>query len=160
MDAQVSARGLRALGLAVAAVTLVVAGPVAHSGPVEPGKPGKQAPSAVAAVTASANVAQAYELRPPGKPDRTCRYPYQVLETGERLVWVQDASPFVAPPDVRGVWLLVSPTTNTYMWFVSAMYPHTVMDASANNNAGAWFEVPARAVTWCGTGRPPAHAPR
>lgn len=107
----------------------------------------------------SAWVAEAYSLRPDAKPDRTCRYPYQVLVTGQRLVWVGRESPFVAPPDVRGAWLLVSPETNVWMWFTTVT-PYVTWQPSVHNEAGSWFAVPQRAVTWCGTGEPPARAPR
>lgn len=160
MGAQVSSIGRRGVGVAVAAVVLVVAGVVALSGTPASDKPREQAPRGVAEVTASASVAQAYTLRPNSKPHDTCRYPYQVLDTGQRLVWVEDDAPFVAPADVRGVWLLVNRRTNTYMWFVQALTPYAAWEASGHNRAGAWFEVPAREVTWCDSGEPPAHAPR
>ena len=160
MGEQVSSRRRGVAGIAVAAVVLVVAGVVAFAGQDSQDRAREQAPRVAAStVTASASVARAYTLRPDRKPGDTCRYPYQVLETGQRLVWVEDDWPFMAPAGTGGVWLLAGPDTNTYMWFPNELTPHTVMGASAHNRAGAWLDMPADVRTWCGKDQP-THAPR
>jgi hypothetical protein len=160
VGAQGSVRRTKAALFTAVAVVLVVAGVVAYAGAATSPTPREESARGTTEVIVSAWMAEAYSLRPDTRPDRTCRYPYQVMETGVRLVWIEDEVPFVAPPNVRGVWLRVGPATNTWMWFMQPTQRYTAWKAATHNKAGAWIAAPEHIVTWCGIGEPSARAPR